>query len=42
VLFLFYEIAFSALDGPGMFLFGMQMMASGLQKAAGDRLGLRT
>jgi len=32
-----YEIVFSALGGLGMFLFGMQMMASGLQKAAGDR-----
>jgi phosphate:Na+ symporter len=32
------EIAFSALGGLGLFLFGMQMMASGMQKAAGDRL----
>jgi Na+/phosphate symporter len=32
---LFYEIAFSAIGGLGMFLFGMQIMASGLQKAAG-------
>ncbi len=34
---MFYEIVFSALGGLGMFLFGMQIMASGLQKAAGDR-----
>ena len=32
-----WEIFFSAIGGLGMFLFGMQIMASGLQKAAGDR-----
>lgn len=32
------EIAFKTIGGLGLFLFGMQMMASGMQKAAGDRL----
>lgn len=34
---LFWDIAFSALGGLGLFLFGIQIMASGMQKAAGDR-----
>jgi len=32
-----WDIIFSVAGGLGMFLFGMQIMASGLQKAAGDR-----
>ena len=32
-----WEIFFFVVGGLGMFLFGMQIMASGLQKAAGDR-----
>jgi len=34
---LFWDIAFSFLGGLGLFLFGIQIMASGMQKAAGDR-----
>lgn len=34
---MFWEIAFSTLGGLGLFLFGIQIMASGMQKAAGDR-----
>lgn len=34
---LFWEITFSTLGGLGLFLFGIQIMASGMQKAAGDR-----
>ncbi len=34
---MFWEIAISAVGGLGLFLFGMQIMASGLQKAANDR-----
>jgi len=34
---LFWEIAFTTLGGLGLFLFGIQIMASGMQKAAGDR-----
>ncbi len=34
---MFWSIAFSTLGGLGLFLFGIQMMASGMQKAAGDR-----
>jgi len=34
---LFWEIAFSTIGGLGLFLFGIQIMASGMQKAAGDR-----
>jgi len=33
---LFWDIAFSTIGGLGLFLFGIQMMASGMQKAAGD------
>ncbi len=33
---MYWEMFFSAIGGLGMFLFGMQIMASGLQKAAGD------
>lgn len=33
-----WEIALSAVGGLGLFLFGIQMMASGMQKAAGDKL----
>lgn len=32
-----WSIIFSTFGGLGLFLFGMQMMASGMQKAAGDR-----
>lgn len=32
-----WSIIFSTIGGLGLFLFGMQMMASGMQKAAGDR-----
>ena len=32
------QIAFISAGGLGLFLFGIQMMASGMQKAAGDRL----
>lgn len=34
---MFWEIAFTTLGGLGLFLFGIQIMASGMQKAAGDR-----
>lgn len=34
---MFWEIAFSTIGGLGLFLFGIQIMASGMQKAAGDR-----
>jgi len=34
---LFWEIAITTLGGLGLFLFGIQIMASGMQKAAGDR-----
>ena len=34
---MFWDIAFSTLGGLGLFLFGIQIMASGMQKAAGDR-----
>jgi phosphate:Na+ symporter len=34
----FYSIAFGLAGGLGLFLFGMKMMASGMQKAAGDKL----
>jgi phosphate:Na+ symporter len=34
---LFWNIFFSTLGGLGLFLFGIQIMASGMQKAAGDR-----
>jgi phosphate:Na+ symporter len=34
---LFWSIFFSTLGGLGLFLFGIQIMASGMQKAAGDR-----
>jgi phosphate:Na+ symporter len=34
----FWTMATQLIGGLGLFLFGMQMMASGLQKAAGDRL----
>jgi len=34
---LFWDIAFSTIGGLGLFLFGIQIMASGMQKAAGDR-----
>ncbi len=33
-----WEIAAKTIGGLGLFLFGIQMMASGMQKAAGDRL----
>ena len=33
-----WEIAFSTIGGLGLFLLGIQMMASGMQKAAGDKL----
>lgn len=33
-----WNIAISAIGGLGLFLFGIQIMASGMQKAAGDRL----
>ena len=33
-----FSIAFGLIGGLGLFLFGMKMMASGMQKAAGDRL----
>ncbi len=35
---MYWEIAAKTIGGLGLFLFGMQMMASGMQKAAGDRL----
>ncbi len=35
---MFCSIAVGMLGGLGLFLFGIQMMASGLQKAAGDKL----
>jgi phosphate:Na+ symporter len=34
---LFWDIFFSTIGGLGLFLFGIQIMASGMQKAAGDR-----
>ncbi len=34
---MFWEIAVATIGGLGLFLFGIQMMASGMQKAAGDR-----
>ncbi len=34
---MFWQITFSMLGGLGLFLFGIQIMASGMQKAAGDR-----
>ncbi len=34
----YLQIAFIAVGGLGLFLFGIQMMATGMQKAAGDRL----
>lgn len=33
-----WVVAFTFAGGLGLFLFGLQMMASGMQKAAGDRL----
>ncbi len=33
-----WDIIYSAIGGLGMFLFGMQIMASGLQKAAGSSI----
>jgi phosphate:Na+ symporter len=35
---MFYQILIGLVGGLGLFLFGMQMMASGMQKAAGDKL----
>ncbi len=35
---MFWEISMGLIGGLGLFLFGMQMMASGMQKAAGDKL----
>ena len=35
---MYWEIAAKTIGGLGLFLFGIQMMASGMQKAAGDRL----
>ena len=35
---MYWEMAFSIIGGLGLFLFGMQMMASGMQMVAGDRL----
>ena len=35
---MYWNIAFSFVGGLGLFLFGIQMMASGMQKAAGDKL----
>ncbi|MFU8794207.1 MAG: Na/Pi cotransporter family protein [Dethiobacteria bacterium] len=34
---MFWTIVFTTLGGMGLFLFGIQIMASGMQKAAGDR-----
>ena len=34
---MFWDIAFSTIGGLDLFLFGIQIMASGMQKAAGDR-----
>ncbi len=34
---MFWNITFSTIGGLGLFLFGIQIMASGMQKAAGDR-----
>ncbi|MDW7739208.1 MAG: Na/Pi cotransporter family protein [Bacillota bacterium] len=34
---MYWNMAFSTLGGLGLFLFGIQIMASGMQKAAGDR-----
>jgi len=33
----FWDLAFGVIGGLGLFLFGIQIMASGMQKAAGDR-----
>ena len=33
-----WDMAFGLIGGLGLFLFGIQMMASGMQKAAGDKL----
>ncbi len=35
---MFYGIAIGLAGGLGLFIFGMQLMASGMQKAAGDKL----
>lgn len=35
---MFTKVAVSLIGGLGLFLFGIQMMASGMQKAAGDKL----
>ncbi len=35
---MFIKVAVSLIGGLGLFLFGIQMMASGMQKAAGDKL----
>jgi len=35
---MFWNLTTQLIGGLGLFLFGMQMMASGLQKAAGDRM----
>ena len=35
---MFWQISMGLIGGLGLFLFGMQMMASGMQKAAGDKL----
>lgn len=35
---MYWSLATQLIGGLGLFLFGMQMMASGMQKAAGDRL----
>lgn len=35
---MYYQIFIGLVGGLGLFLFGMQMMASGMQKAAGDKL----
>lgn len=35
---MFHTLAFGLIGGLGLFLFGMKMMASGMQKAAGDKL----
>jgi phosphate:Na+ symporter len=37
VRLLFWEIALKTIGGLGLFLFGIQIMASGMQKIAGDR-----
>ncbi|HHX77570.1 MAG TPA: Na/Pi symporter, partial [Firmicutes bacterium] len=35
---MFYNLAVGLIGGLGLFLFGMNTMASGMQKAAGDKL----